>query len=191
MPTAVTAIPQSVLRYLRIKPDTHACDEALPLWQEAQALSQPRTWQKNLSLYEFLDAFAPHAAESVDLSRTLAGCHAVVLMAVTIGDALETRGREYFCQGRPFAGFMLDRMGSYLVEAEMRGLHAAVRAGNAASDLVTTRRYSPGYKDFSLEAQAHFMRLIAGDLPGLTLSSAFMLTPDKSVTAVCGVKAPA
>ena len=191
MPNAVTAIPQSVLRYLRIKPGTHACDEALPLWLEAQALSQPRTWQKNLSLDEFLDAFAPHAAESVDLARTLAGCRAVVLMACTIGDVLETRGREYFSQGRPFAGFMLDRMGSYLVEAEMRGVHAAVRAGNAASGLVTTRRYSPGYKDFSLEAQAHFMRLIAGDLPGLTLSSAFMLTPDKSVTAVCGIKTPA
>ena len=83
---------------------------------------------------------------------------------------------------------MLDRMGSYLVEAEMRGLHAAIRAENAASGLVTTRRYSPGYKDFSLEAQAHFMRLMAGDLPGITLSSAFMLTPDKSVTAVCGIK---
>lgn len=191
MPTAVTAIPQNVLRYLRIQPGTHASDEALPLWQEAQALLQPRTWHKNLSLDEFLDAFAPHAAASVDLSRTLAGCRAVVLMASTIGSSLEERGREYFSQGRPFAGFMLDRMGSYLVETGMRGLHAGIRAQNAATGLVTTRRYSPGYKDFSLEAQAHFMRLIAGDLPGLTLSSAFMLTPDKSVTAVCGIKTPA
>ncbi|MFP5221656.1 MAG: hypothetical protein ACLGSA_05150 [Acidobacteriota bacterium] len=191
MPNALTAIPQSVLRYLRIQPDTHACAEALPLWREARALSQPRTWRKRLDMGDFLEAFAPHAAESVDLSRTLAGCREVVLMACTIGSALETRGREYFSQGRPFAGFMLDRMGSYLVEAEMRGLHAAVRAENAASGLVATRRYSPGYKDFSLEAQAHFIRLIGDALPGLTLSSAFMLTPDKSVTAVCGIKTPA
>jgi len=165
MPSPVQDIPQSVLRYLRIKPDTHACTEALPLWQEAQALSQPRTWRKSLGMDEFLDAFAPHAAESVDLSRTLARCREVMLMAST--------------------------MGSYLVEAEMRGLHAAVRAGNAASGLITTRRYSPGYKDFSLEAQAHFMRLIGDALPGFSLSSAFMLTPDKSVTAVCGIKTPA
>lgn len=190
MLSPVHDIPQSVLRYLRLKPGTHASDEALPLWQEALALSQPRTWSKRLDMGEFLDAFAPHATMSVDLSRTLAGCHAVVLMASTIGSALETRGREYFGQGRPFAGFMLDRMGSYLVEAEMRGLHAGARAENAALGLVTTRRYSPGYKDFSLEAQAHFMRLIGEALPGLILSSAFMLTPDKSVTAVCGVKAP-
>lgn len=190
MPNAVTAIPQSVLRYLRVQPGTHACDEALPLWQEALAVSQPRVWRKSLNIGEFLEAFAPHAAQSVDLSRTLTGCSEVVLMAVTIGSALETRGHDYFSQGRPFAGFMLDRMGSYLVEAEMRGLHAAVRAENAASGLVTTRRYSPGYKDFSLEAQAHFMRLIGEALPGLTLSSAFMLTPDKSVTAVCGIKTP-
>lgn len=185
----MSAIPQSVLRYLRIQPDTHSCAEALPLWQEALALSQPRIWRKRLDMGEFLDAFAPHAAESADLARTLAGCREVVLMAATIGSALETRGCDYFSQGRPFAGFMLDRMGSYLVEAEMRGLHAAVRSGNAASGLVTTRRYSPGYKDFSLEAQVHFMRLIAGELPGLSLSSAFMLTPGKSVTAVCGIKA--
>jgi len=183
-------IPLKVLRYLRIQPDSPPHVQARPLWSEAQGLAQPRTWQATLGIQDFRKAFAPHAAASADLARTLDGCETVELMAVTIGEALETRGREYFSQGRPFAGFMLDRMGSFLVEAAMRGLHAGVRARYAGQGLRTTRRYSPGYGNFSLEAQEHFIRLIGDALPDLRLTSGYLLIPEKSVTAVCGIARP-
>jgi len=180
-------IPVKVLRYLRIQPDTNASREAAPLWEEALSLAQARTWRMTLGISEFHDAFAPHAAQSANLSRTLEGCDRVEIMAASIGEALESRGREYFSQGRPFAGFMLDRMGSYLVEAAMREMHAGVRAEHAGAGERVTRRYSPGYGDFSLEAQAVFLRLIGDALPGLRLLPSLLFIPEKTVTAVCGI----
>ena len=184
--TCADVLPGQLLRSLRVAPDSIAGREAAVLWQEALALVRHQTWQTRFDIEIFLEAFHPHARQSQDLVRTLEGCQAVWLGAVTIGCALEQRGREYFQLGRPFAGYMLDRMGSFLAEASMRGLHAKVRAHCAQEAGRATRRYSPGYGDFALEAQAHFLRLIAGALPGLQLTSGYLLLPEKSITAVCG-----
>ena len=50
-------------------------------------------------------------------------------------------------------------------------------------------RYSPGYGDFPLAAQNALVALL--DTPrkvGVALTSTFLLTPSKSVTAVIGVR---
>jgi len=182
------ALHPKILRSLRIAPGTPPADEAAPLWAEAQALAQPAVWRMELPMEDFLREFSPFAARSLDLSRTLDGCAATALLAATIGGGLERRAGEYFAQDRPFAGYTLDRMGSFLAEAAMKELHAAVRRQQALRGGTATRRYSPGYGDFSLEAQACFLRLAGPALPELTLSAGFMLSPAKSVTAVCGIK---
>ncbi|MFZ5425343.1 MAG: hypothetical protein ACOZEN_00070 [Thermodesulfobacteriota bacterium] len=184
MPT----IPDKLARYLRVTPGTETHGQSGPVWAEARNLAATRTWSLEMSLPGFLAIFGPHAGRSVDLSRTLRGCGSVVLMAATIGDDLERRSAEHFAQGRPFAGYMLDRMGSYLAESAMRELHAAARRKAESFGGAATRRFSPGYGDFSLEAQAHFMRVIGRDMPGLELTAGYILSPQKSVTAVCGVR---
>lgn len=181
------ALPPKILRYLRIAPGTPPAYEAAPLWAEAQALARPAVWRMGLPMADFLREFAPHAAQSRDLARTLDGCAATALLAATIGEGLERRAGDYFARDRPFAGYMLDRMGSFLAEAAMKELHAAERRRQALRGGTATRRYSPGYGDFPLEAQAHFLRLAATALPGLALTAGFALTPAKTVTAVCGL----
>ncbi|GFK92636.1 hypothetical protein NNJEOMEG_00461 [Fundidesulfovibrio magnetotacticus] len=176
-----------LLRHLRLKPDTPAAAEALPLWDEALALARPTTWREQLPIGDFLREFAPHAAQSRDLARTLVGCTSVVLLAATLGEGVERRAGERFASGRPFAGYVLDRMGSFLVEQAMKELHAGVRSGQATRGGRATRRYSPGYGDFPLEAQAHFLRLAGPALQGLGLTAGFALVPAKTVTAVCGL----
>jgi cobalamin-dependent methionine synthase I len=180
-------LPAKLARYLRVAPGSEAFDQAAPVWAEAVALAAPAAWSARLPMADFLNAFAPNAAGSRDLSRTLAGCGEVVLMAATIGAALEGRAQEHFAAGRAFAGYMLDRMGSWLVEARMRALHAGVRTEAKAAGLNATRRYSPGYGDFALDAQAQFIRLMECAPPELTLTQGFILHPRKSVTAVCGL----
>lgn len=180
-------LPVKLARYLRVTPGSPAHAQAAPVWAEALRLADPRTWSQRMDLTEFIKAFAPHAAASRDLSRTLEGVTHVQLMAVTIGGALEERAAALFSGGEPFAGYMLDRMGSYLAEAAMRALHASTRLEREAQGGRATRRYSPGYGDFTLEAQAAFVRLSAHALPGLGLTASHMLLPQKSVTAVCGL----
>ena len=49
-------------------------------------------------------------------------------------------------------------------------------------------RFSPGYGDFSLEYQNDFFRILQLEQKlGMSLNSALLMTPSKSITAVIGV----
>ena len=183
----MTSFPRTLIRALHLAPGSQAAEKAEPVWAEAQALGHALTWMRDVHLQDFFEAFAPYAAASAHLTRTLAGCARVRLMAATLGPGLEQRVEAHFAENRPFAGYLLDRMGSFLVDRAIRGLHAATRAEHAAGGGSVTRRYSPGYADFSLEAQHCFLRAVGGALPGMSLSKGLQLTPAKSVTALCGI----
>jgi len=168
-----------LLRWMRLAPGTPEALEAVGLWAEAEALARPATWSTHLAREDFLIRFHPHAQSSAHLMRILEGCPRVWLLAATIGPALETRSAGYFASGRPFAGYVLDRMGTFLVEQAMRDL--VRRCGSGA-----TRRYSPGYKDFALEAQAALLQVAGEAFAQVRLTGGYMLTPSKSITAVAG-----
>ena len=53
----------------------------------------------------------------------------------------------------------------------------------------TTRRFSCGYADFPLEQQTDFMRLLdMGRKLGVFIGADYLMTPQKTVTAVIGVR---
>lgn len=172
-----------LLRWLRLKHGTHEAQEAAALWAEAQALAHPATWRAKMLREDFLTRFHPYAQASAHLTRVLAGCPQIWLLVATIGPALEIRSAAYFEQGRAFASYVLDRMGTALVEQTMRDL-----ARSCGPDV--TRRYSPGYKDFALEAQRPLVEMVGKALPELQRTSGCMLQPAKSITAVMGARTP-
>ena len=49
-------------------------------------------------------------------------------------------------------------------------------------------RYSPGYGDWGLSQQKKFFQIIGAEKIGMSLSSAMMLIPRKSVTAIIGLE---
>jgi hypothetical protein len=141
-----------IKRYLQLDGEDEAEKRSKALWQEALQLAEPCTWQQVISIDEFLETFKPHAQASQAVGRVLHGCQKVALMAVSLGPQVEERSREALARHEVFAGFMLDRIGSYLAEWCMSSLDRQVSETLGAQGLQTTRRYSPGYKDFSLEA---------------------------------------
>ena len=112
----------------------------------------------------------------------------VVLMVVTLGANLECHVRRHLEERSAFRGYVLDRIGSYLVEREMKLLDEEIGEDCRKSGRSTTKRYSPGYRDFSIEAQKVFVDLSAGALPGLYLLPGFLLKPEKTITAFKGVR---
>ncbi|MBN1523622.1 MAG: hypothetical protein JW904_03995 [Spirochaetales bacterium] len=54
-------------------------------------------------------------------------------------------------------------------------------------EIVNTRRYSAGYGDFQLSNQAVFYSLLKLDELGVVLTPAFILLPEKTVTALAGI----
>ena len=176
-----------LLRYLQIASPSLAEKEAGQLWEEAQGLLDVATWQARLEMPDFFQRFHPHAANSTALDRLLAPCRQVCLLMVSLGPRLERRARDYLHQQETFRGYILDRMGSYLVEQRMRGLDRQVSQAAQTRGCGTTRRYSPGYGDFALAANRAFVDLASATFPGLEMSDGGLLRPEKTITALKGL----
>lgn len=176
------------LKYLQIKESPRAVQEALSVWKEAHELIAVQKGSMVLPLQDFFDRFHPYAAQSRAISSLMKGVQQVCLMVVTIGGDLESRSRKHFAEKTVFRGYVLDRMGSYLAETEMRKLDSEITRGFRHLKRSTTKRYSPGYRDFSIEAQKVFVGLFDRAIPCLELLPGFLLKPEKTITALKGVR---
>jgi len=71
----------------------------------------------------------------------------------------------------------LDWIMGYLKQSLLRG-----------NKILMQKRYSAGYGDFSLENQKTIHRLLELDRMGVKITESCILVPEKSVTAIAGVK---
>jgi hypothetical protein len=189
LPVKADSIPgldAKVFHYLRVGDNPTAIRTAEELWKEARDLIVPETCARWLELHDFFTAFHPYAEESSDIRRLLSGATEVCLMVATLGPALERRARDYLARRETFRGYVLDRMGSYLVEHVIRQLDARMEKQCAVRGLRFTKRYSPGYGDFRIEAQRVFVNLLSDTMPYLKMTPRGLLLPEKTVTAIKG-----
>ncbi|MBR2823211.1 MAG: hypothetical protein IKE24_05980 [Clostridia bacterium] len=133
-------------------------------------------------------AFRP---EGQSVRELLRGCSRAVLMAATLGAEADLLIRR--AQGKSLLdAALLDALCNAAIEDVCDALCADLAREFAPAFL--TPRFSPGYGDFPLSQQPLFAAAL--DLPrrlGITLTDSFLMTPQKSVTALIGVsdRAPA
>jgi hypothetical protein len=124
--------------------------------------------------------------KSVSLAKHLTGCRRVVLLAATLGTEADTLLRRYSVQDMEKA-VIGQAVCAAMVEAYCDEIENEIRQTPTVSGLCPTTRFSPGYGDFDIAHQKDIVRLLNCDRRiGLTLTSGYMLTPSKSVTAVIG-----
>lgn len=120
---------------------------------------------------------------SRNLYRNLEGCNEAFVMAMTAGMNVDRElnrlkiisQAEYFITDG-IASAAIDSFADYAVR-KMRG------------SLKNPPRFSPGYGDLSLSFQIPLLeRLNAHSLLGITLDSAYLMTPMKSITAIMGIR---
>lgn len=120
---------------------------------------------------------------SRNLYRNLDGCREAFVMAMTAGINVDRElnrlkiisQAEYFVTDG-IASAAIDSFADYAVKM-MKG------------DKKCPPRFSPGYGDLSLSFQVPLLeRLNAHGLLGITLDSACLMTPMKSITAIMGIK---
>jgi hypothetical protein len=124
------------------------------------------------------------------LSHFFSSCEEALLMAATCGSEIiqeikeltennnQTRAVIYDAAASELADLALD----WIMELYSREL---LHEGKN----ILTRRYSAGYGDFKLENQIYFYNLLQLDTMGVTLTDSFVLTPEKTVTALTGITA--
>ena len=124
--------------------------------------------------------------ESENLAANIKNSHKVVVFAATVGigvDRLLKAASVY----SPSETLIYDAMASTAIEWFCDALCSEL--SERYSDYKLCPRFSPGYGDLPLSFQRDLMRVLdARRSIGLTLTENLMMIPQKSVTAIVGLK---
>lgn len=117
---------------------------------------------------------------SRDLLKNLADADAVLVFCATVGIGIDRLIARY-ARISPAKALLLEAIGNERVESLCDMFCATQRAA--------APRFSPGYGDLALEVQRDIFRAL--DCPkriGVSLGDNLLMTPQKSVTAILGIK---
>ena len=123
--------------------------------------------------------------KSARLSAHIRGCRNAILFAATLGSGADMLIRRY--SGRStIKPAILQAVGAAAIEAFADEVTDIIRSSPDTANL--KMRFSPGYGDFSLEYQNDFFSLLSLEKNlGMSLNSALLMSPSKSITAVIGI----
>lgn len=180
---------KEALRYLKSREDqslsgdlTAACDKVLTLAEPAAAaIMLPLARENSKLMCGKVELFG------TAISRHLKSCNKCILLAVTLGFAVD-RLISISGQADPYSALLFDACATAAVE------DLADHATDRARELLViephnaTSRFSPGYGDLPLSLQPKLLELMdTRRLLGLTVGRSLLLSPIKSVTAIIGI----
>ncbi len=127
--------------------------------------------------------------ESESLAKFLVDSKEVLLMAATSGSKIveiisrDSAGKDVT------AAVIFDAVASEMTDNALSWIiNYFNRQLSRENKQLTSRRFSAGYGDFSLENQKIIYDILKLEQLGISLSGEYMLIPEKSVTAVAGVE---
>jgi len=127
--------------------------------------------------------------ESGDVAKRLAHCREVLVMAAFAGGEVATRTADFMANGDGFMALVSDAVGSESADAAMDFVEQqAARELRRNNKSILGHRFSPGYQDFPLACQADFCRFFDLASWGIVLTADFIFVPEKTVTAMAGVR---
>ena len=184
---------KEVARYLgysrTVSPDQDVSGLMEKAADEMAAIMKPQAVFEVFDLTVGLESeisFADVSLHSRDLSRNLAGCSKVALLAATLGPQVDALIRRHSSTDPVYAS-ILQATGPMYIEELVDLVNEEIKKIAASQGLKTKPRYSPGYGDVSLEVQKDFFRLLPCTRIGLTLMDTLIMAPEKSVTAFVGL----
>lgn len=127
--------------------------------------------------------------ESKSLEQMLQGCCEVLLMGATAGDRIIKAIEQDSAGGNMTRAVVFDAVASETVDAGLEWITNYFNNQLSRKNMrLTKRRFSAGYGDFSLENQKIIHEVLNLEKIGVSLTSKYILIPEKSVTAVTGVR---
>lgn len=124
--------------------------------------------------------------QSQRIAQLLANSPIAVLFLITIGDRLENEVNRLMGEGKLTEATVLDFFGSEAVEKALDLFQQAFSSAVKSQNGEITSRFSPGYGDWELAAQADLFRYLDHKAIGVNLTSSFYMLPRKSVSGLFG-----
>ena len=131
---------------------------------------------------------APFTIAGKQVRDHLGDAEIIVVMAVTIGGAVEDEIDHCFLAKEYTKGLMLDAAATTATEMVADQLNRYIDEIAAKKGYKTTWRYSPGYGDWPLNQQIDLVKALHADQIGISVTESMMLVPRKSITAIIGLK---
>ncbi|MCX4363199.1 MAG: hypothetical protein OSJ74_07455 [Clostridia bacterium] len=121
-----------------------------------------------------------------DIAKHLEDCNEAYILGATVGFEIE-RTVDKLMKDNPLLGIMVDSASICAIESYCDDLCEQIQSLNTKQ---LTWRFSCGYGDFPLAQQKDFVRLLEMQKRiGVFINEdSFMMSPQKSVTAIMGVK---
>lgn len=126
--------------------------------------------------------------ESKELASNLEGCTETVIFGATIGIYTDRQIQKEQILS-PVRALIYQAVGAAVVEAVCDDFNEWIRQKEKEKGRDICPRFSPGYGDVSLSIQKSiFQELSLAKLAGITLTDSLLMIPEKSVTAIIGIK---
>ena len=170
-----------------MSPDDFVCKDIEEITKQILLSIRPRYCYAKTSVLvneESLVTMDFTSVYSQSLARSLKDCDEAIVMAVTLGIEADIFINRMSTLS-PARGFMADAILSALAESAadytcdvIKGSYTNLR-----------QRFSPGYGDLILESQRNVLGFLWADRHlGIKLGENLLMTPHKSITAICGLE---
>lgn len=117
----------------------------------------------------------------------LAGSEKLAFFACTAGEEVTLRSRQLMKTGYMVEGYIVDSIGSLLVEGAADIVMEKLKNEIDPEGLNITNRYSPGHCDWRLDQQKKLFSLFPEEFCGIRLSESSLMIPLKSLSGVIGI----
>lgn len=110
-----------------------------------------------------------------------------VVFICTAGEEISNRSKALTEQGELVEGYLLDVLGSVMVEKAMDIIQDALQNDMAEQGLKITNRYSPGYCDWNVNEQKELFSFFPEQFCKVSLSESCLMNPVKTVSGIIGI----
>ena len=126
--------------------------------------------------------------ESEALAYNLKDCFEVVIFAATIGIYTDRQMHKESILS-PARACIYQAVGATVIEAVCDDFNQFINEQESLNGNLLKPRFSPGYGDVSLSVQKDICKeLSCAKYAGITLTDSLLMIPEKSVTAIIGIK---
>ena len=125
--------------------------------------------------------------ESKLISELLGQCSKVAVFIATIGSRLEEMVVQLAKEGLVLQSVVLDAIGSVAADNVAEFVQDMIKEIANKQGMVISRRYSPGYCDWTIRQQKAIFRIVDGDLAGVRLTKGCLMIPQKSISGIIGI----
>jgi hypothetical protein len=121
------------------------------------------------------------------LSPVLPSAKELAVAICTIGPKLEEQSADYFSQGEPLRGTLLDGIGSAAVDSLTEEVCKLIASEASSRGYEASSPVNPGMPGLPITEQWQLLRMVPAREIGVSLTSSGIMVPRKSVSMIIGI----